>query len=347
MRYLNLISTLFALNAALQVAAAPAPARATEVVPIPLLGDFTFGMIAPTNIPNIVLPNLPGGGGLPAVPGAPVKRSWNGWQNIGPRFFKNADYQTSSNQSVPVPAAPAPSATTTLERRVTKSKEGHKSSKDRVAASSSAESAGGADAPSPVGAAGNLANTVKSIGSAPKEAIAPAFYSLPIAIPDTPITQADTIAADEQAAAEAPPPPVPQAEKIEEKPGAYTNSNYGGYTSTGSGVSDFKADETTVAKAAPARKRHDMVLDTDPLIPPTDGTKTDPRMGILNVDSNSNPEPHLPAKQPPIPADAPVPDPKATGSLDPVYPDVAHPPPTPGAPVPPSPPVPAPAPVPA
>ena len=81
---------------------------------------------------------------------------------------------------------------------------------------------------------------------------------------------------------------------------------------------------TSTTTAAPPQRRHDLVFDMDPIIPPSDGTKTDPRMGIVNLDSNRKAEPHELPKPPQVPSDVPAPDVPGDGSLDPAYPDVYH-----------------------
>lgn len=159
--------------------------------------------------------------------------------------------------------------------------------------SSSASSSSGAGGP-----AAGLTNLVKTVGAAPN-LLGPVGQSMP-SVPDTPITSADTgptiDAADNTAgdAAQTAKVKVPVDEKVPPPP---TDANaYPAYTAP--------------ALPAPANtkaKRHSLVLDTDPLIPPSDESKEkkDKAFGVVNMDSNAKPPPPPPV--PSVPAKVPKP----------------------------------------
>lgn len=143
------------------------------------------------------------------------------------------------------------------------------------------------------GPAAGFADILKTISAAPNE-LSPAVNSMP-ATPNTPLTTADTQpgidAADTTDVEAAPKVPVPIEEK-EPAPaanaGAYPNAP--GYSQTPAAAE--------AASVSAKSKRHSFVLDTDPLLTPSAETaeKKDPKMGLLNVDSNEKPSspPQLP-----------------------------------------------------
>ena len=53
-----------------------------------------------------------------------------------------------------------------------------------------------------------------------------------------------------------------------------------------------------LASAPAPAKRHSLVFDTDPIVPPADMTGKDPSMGVLNLDSNRKPEEDVPKENP-------------------------------------------------
>lgn len=190
-------------------------------------------------------------------------------------------------------------------------------------ASEHTHSAAAKDAPSTSsssssGPAAGFANSLKTLGSVP-QLVSPAVNAVP-ALPDTPLTAADTTpvvdAADTTDLQTAPKAPIPAEEKQPApgtNPGAYPNAP--GYHQP---PPPAPATENASVSAAtkPKSKRHSLVFDTDPLLPPSDDTaaKKDPAMGLLDIDSNQKAppppaSPSLPAKQASI-----TPAPKSTNA---------------------------------
>lgn len=292
MRTSSLLPALcLALNALLPAAAVPL--EMTKVVPVPVLGDFTLGSVGPTQVPN---PNLPN---LPAVP---HRRSHHDSVNLRPREYHSADFSASPNTTAP--AAPAPPASSTrkrtiFERRESKKTSHRKSSSYMSDLVSRKLQDSTADAPSsvtgPAAAAGQLANAVKSIGGVPKQ-VSSVTNNVPVSLPGTPVTSSDTSVADASAKQAAKSPqPVNEAEPTAgANPDAYPHvDSY-----------DYSGSAPTPAP----QKRHSLVFDSDPLLPPSDTTGKDPSMGVLNLDSNRKPEDDVPkVDTPKTPADD-VPD---------------------------------------
>ncbi|KAI0339854.1 hypothetical protein BDW22DRAFT_1486550 [Trametopsis cervina] len=140
------------------------------------------------------------------------------------------------------------------------------------------------------GPAGGLANLVKSVGILPKT-LSPVVDAVP-SVPDTPLTSADTNptidAADNTVSQSEPKAKVPVNEKA-----PVPGSNAGAYpVAPGYNVAPSVSASTTKTK------RHSFVLDTDPLLPPSDeaAEKKDKAMGLINMDSNEKPA--VPSKLP-------------------------------------------------
>ncbi|GJE97727.1 hypothetical protein PsYK624_139480 [Phanerochaete sordida] len=199
-------------------------------------------------------------------------------------------------------------------------------------------------APGPAGAASGAATGLKSIGALP-HALSGATSAAPVTLPATPLTSADNSAAEAaaaQAAAEEAAAPHP----VEEKAGAQENADayphVDGYKPTEAAPPVPVPGADADAGAAPTAnvKRHSLVMDTDPLVPPQDMTGKDPSMGLLNLDSN-RPAEDVPAKKavdkakvpaaptgdlpPPPPAPAPPAPPPAQEQKGPDYPAYAAP----------------------
>lgn len=286
MRSLSLVpAVLLALSSALPSTAVPI--EMTKVIPLPGIGPLTVGGIGPTQIPNLALPN-------PNIPVLPHRRSNHDPVNIRPRQIHNADFSASPNSTIPTaPSAPSPAskakragkpkspkAKQAPEHHVDIEKPGEK--KDKATASS-------ADASGPAAAAGGVAEALRTVGGAPKQ-LSSATNSAPVVVPDTPVTQPDNSAANAAAAAAAAeaakaPAPVEEAAAAEPAPPA----NAGAYPH----MDGFDYSATPAPPPAPAgqnQKRHSLVMDTDPVLPPADMAGKDPSMGLLNVDSNRKPE---------------------------------------------------------
>lgn len=134
------------------------------------------------------------------------------------------------------------------------------------------------DAPSgPAGLTSGLASGVKEVGGAPKQ-LSQITSGLP-PVPDTPATTADVPAEAGSGAGQVPVPrPAPEKE-VPAESGAYPTEV--AYT--------YAAPKPSVATANANQKRHDITLDTDTLMGTDDKTK-DPKVGMVNVDSNRKPE---------------------------------------------------------
>ncbi|PSR78758.1 hypothetical protein PHLCEN_2v7293 [Hermanssonia centrifuga] len=302
MRSLGLISVIVALNSLLHVSAVPTPATGSKAFNIPGIGDLTLGVILPTNIPS---PNTPDS----KVPGVPIRRAHDNGL-VQPRMVTSPDYEASgSNATLPNAAltSHAPSPTPGLERRVAKSKADHKQSK-------ASHGSGTEGSPLSAGPAGNGASGVKSLGAIPKK-MSSIFYSLPLSSPDTPLAHSEAPHSEAEAS------PVSNEEEAPVDPGAYPTAPR--YEQSSNPAPDNNPAATPVEEKrrrdqpkrrdlfedsatleAPARKarmytkRHGLVLDTDPLLPPQDDVERDPRMGLLNVDSNQKPDPKVAPKVP-------------------------------------------------
>jgi hypothetical protein len=274
-------------------------------------------------------PGLPKTPKMPGIAGLPIRRSplpepVHGNSRLQPRIVRSADYSAASNSNATIPVEPkstsaatkretkkfrqgwviptgtsSPTQSASLAKRMTgrKSSKQHSSNgkhptakppKSQKADPSKPQHAGMSDNSAPSsGPAAGLASLVKSVGATPK-ALSPAANSLPV-LPGTPLTYADTsptVDAVDDSAEQTAAKPVPVNEK-EPAPG----SNPGAYPSAPS-YQSFPQNATVSASTSKS-KRHSFVLDTDPLIPPSDETaaKKDPAMGLANIDSNQKPTP--------------------------------------------------------
>ncbi|KAI0084850.1 hypothetical protein BDY19DRAFT_997254 [Irpex rosettiformis] len=141
--------------------------------------------------------------------------------------------------------------------------------------------------------AAGFANLVKSTGAAPS-LLQAAAAGVP-ALPDTPVTSADTnptidAAADqgnEQAKAQAK-VPQPVQEKTPE-----TGDNKSAYPAYSGNLPAAPTPASSTPTATTKVRRHSLVLDSDPAIPPSADTKAkkDPAFGLVNFDSNAKPPP--------------------------------------------------------
>lgn len=300
MRSLGLILLLFGLHAVMQTAAAPIQG-ATD---IPLFG--TVGAKGPTAVPNLSLPIPP----PPAPRGLPAKRATHrGDTRLQPRNIHSADYGAAPNTTIPAGPSTSTGQAMNMERRGTKKAQAHrekaktKSAPHRGSTPAEGIPSPGAELPSTNDAASSGAtgaeDGVKAAGALPKE-ISPAVDALPLSeLSDTPITKPDAPPAPDPPP---PPPPVPAA-KVEST-GTAKEGVYPTYQPPGSaGSSDFVGTNT----AAHASKRHDLIFDTDPLLPPSGGPD-DPRMGVVNLDSNHPAQP-APEEEAPEPQEAKAPEP--------------------------------------
>ena len=318
MRTLSLLPAVFlALHAFMPAAAVPV--QMSKVESLPVLGDLTLGAIGPTQVPN---PNLPGLN----VPGVPHRRSHNDRVNIHPRQVHSADFSSSPNSTVPAAPVAASRKRTTLDKRepahifYSKPKsstsdlvmrEIHDSKSDTLHENDAA----GIPSADPAAAVGQLTSTFKSVGSAQKK-LSSVTNKAPVTLPDTPITSADTGAVDaatQAAAKEASKSPKSTDESKSPhsaNPDAYPHVEGYDYSKTSNGAA-------ASASASAPQKRHSFVLDTDPILPPSDTTGKDPSMGVANLDSNRKPEDNA-SKVPVAPKTIPtgdVPDvPAPTGS---------------------------------
>ncbi|KIP11564.1 hypothetical protein PHLGIDRAFT_114413 [Phlebiopsis gigantea 11061_1 CR5-6] len=236
----------------------------SKALPVPVLGPLTLGAIAPTAVPNI---------NAPSAPGVPQRRSHRDTVNIHPREYHSADFAAAPNTTAP--AAPVASKRTLFDRRTPKS-HSKKPASDLVLRKLHDDDAPSAAPGSPQAAAGTLANALKSVGAVPKQ-VSPVANAAPASVPDTPLTAADTSAAEAAAQNEAKHAPAPPVNEVEPVPGA----NPDAYP---------HADGYKYAAAPAPVKRHSLVLDTDPIVPPADTTGKDPSMGVFNLDSNQKPE---------------------------------------------------------
>ena len=180
----------------------------------------------------------------------------------------------------------------------------------------------------------NLATSVKTVGALP-HALSGSTNAVPVTLPDTPLTSADNSAAEaaaSQAAAQAAAAPHPVEEEVPAAANAdaYPHVDSYKYTDTTPAAPVPGTDADANLQSAPNVKRHSLVMDTDPLLPPQDMTGKDPSMGTLNLDSN-RPAEDVPAKtaektvpvkdpnvvDPPVPAADPAPAAAPVAAPDP------------------------------
>lgn len=132
------------------------------------------------------------------------------------------------------------------------------------------------DAPSgPASLTSGLASGVKKVGSAPKQ-LSKITDGLPVA-PDTPVTTPDAPATGSGAGQVPVPQPAPENE-VPVGSGSYPTEV--GYS--------YSAPTPGVSTASTNQKRHNLELDSRPITGAT--SNDDPKVGVINMDSNRKPE---------------------------------------------------------